>query len=133
MKVSAKQYAIALYELLADKNESEISGIVKKFVDYIKKAGDTKNIQDIMKQFVKIYNKNNNIVTAQVTTAHELSREQQDKVNEFIASHYGAKKVELENIIDKKIKGGIIVKVDDEVLDGSVLSRLRKITLALAK
>ena len=133
MKVSAKQYAIALYELLTDKNESEISGVVKKFVDYVKKAGDAKNIQDIMKQFVKIYNENNNIVTAQVITAHELGREQQDKVNKFIASHYGAKKVELENIIDKKIKGGIIVKVDDEVLDGSVLSRLRKITLALAK
>ena len=43
------------------------------------------------------------------------------------------KEIITNNIIDKNIKGGIIIKVGDEVLDGSVSAQLKRLEKELVK
>ena len=133
MKVSTKQYATALYELTKDKDDSQISNLITKFISQMKKAGDIKKARDVVNQFEDIYNEKNGIIKADVTTTRELNTEEKESVIEFIRKKYNASKVEMNSIIDKKIKGGIIIRIKDEILDGSVSGRLNKLKLSLSK
>ena len=131
MKVSAKQYASTLYDLTSEGSNSEIDDVIVKFVAYMKKTGDMKKSQDVVNQFGEIYNKKNNIIEAAVVSARELTDDEQKKIQSFIKEKYKADNVVMNNTINQDIKGGIIIKVGDEVLDGSVAGRLNKLKLSL--
>ena len=67
-------------------------------------------------------------VTAQVTTATELEDEQRQAVTQKIAD-MTHKNVILETHVDPGILGGLVVRVNNVVLDGSLrgqLTQLRK-------
>ncbi len=133
MKISAKQYAITLYELTDRKSESQINEIISKFVMLMKKVGDFKKINDVVSKFEEIYNKNRGILKIVVTTTRKLSDEEKNSVIEFIKTKYNVVDVEVSTVIDKNIKGGIIIRVGDEIIDGSVFGRLRVLRSALKK
>ncbi len=131
MKVSAKQYANTLYELTENKNDSEVNNIIVKFVSYVKRSGDFKKTNDIVSQFSNVYNDKNGIIEAIVTSTRQLTSEEWNEIQSFIKNKYSAKSVIINKIVDKKIKGGIIIKVNDEVLDGSVRGRLKLLKRSL--
>ncbi len=53
------------------------------------------------------------------------------KIEKFVAEKYGAKKVVLDNKIDEKIKGGIIIKVGSRIIDLSLSGSLSKLSNTL--
>ena len=133
MKVSIKQYAQALFDLTNGKSEQDISIIVKNFADQLKKDGQLKNAGAIMEKFGRLYNETHGIVEAAVSSRENLSQDILGKIETFVKNKYGAKEVVLETAVDGNIKGGIIIKVGDEVIDGSVASQLRKLRKELAR
>ncbi|MDD5397369.1 MAG: ATP synthase F1 subunit delta [Candidatus Moranbacteria bacterium] len=133
MKVSATQYAKTLFELTENKSQEDVLAIVKKFSEQLKKDGQLKNAGKIMEKFGEIYNAKNGIVEARVTSARKLEEVQLENIAAFIKEKYSAKAVEIENIVDEKIKGGIVIKVGDEVLDASVENQLKKLKNILSK
>lgn len=70
------------------------------------------------------------IVMADVTTAEPLSDELQAEVRERIGQLVG-KTVELRLHTDPEIIGGLIAQVGDQVIDGSVQTRLRRLRTRL--
>ena len=69
----------------------------------------------------------NGIVEAEVVTKHKLESSQVHKVESYIKERYLAKEVVLKNIVDERIKGGIIIKVGDELMDASVAKQLKNL------
>ena len=65
------------------------------------------------------------IVVAEVTTAERLTDAERDFVREKLETMTG-KKVELALKIDPEIIGGIIIRIGDQVIDGSVRNKLEK-------
>jgi len=124
MRISAKQYAQTLYELTDGKTKSEIEKSVADFARYIYKERKLKLADKIIDQFRKIYNEKNDIVEAEVVSAKKLESPQVGKVKSYVKEKYGAKEVILKNTVDDSIKGGIILKVGDEVVDESVKGKL---------
>jgi len=133
MKVSAKQYAQALYDLTGGKSEVDVSGLIIKFAEELKKGGQLKSTDEIIEKFNEIWNEQNGIIEAEVVSARELENSQACKTKSYIKEKYKAKKVVLKNIVDENIKGGIIIKVGDEIMDGSVAGKLRKLKESLRK
>ena len=133
MKVKSKQYAQTLFELTQGKSESEIDALVLKFVDNLKRNGDFKKSDDVLKDFVKIYNRENGIVEAKVLSARKLSEDQLKEIEKFIIEKYSAKEVVLDSEIDENILGGVSVRVDDEVTDFSVSGQLKRLKSYLSK
>ncbi len=70
------------------------------------------------------------IVVAHVTTAERLSEAEQTLVREKLEGMTG-KTVDLTLRIDPDIIGGIIVRVGDQVIDGSVRNKLEKMRTRL--
>lgn len=133
MKIKFKQYAQALFELTKGKSESDVDVIVLKFVDNLKRNGDFKKSDEIIKSFIQIYNRENNIVEAEVASAKELNTDQLQNVKDFIGKKYESEEVILKNKVDESILGGVSVKVNDEVTDFSIGGQLKQLKDCLVK
>lgn len=133
MKITTKQYAQTLLDLTENKSEQEVSAIVQKFAAVLKNDGQLKNAGKIMEKFSQLYNAKHEIVEAEVVSKSEMGENELRKIEEFIVKKYGGNKVEIRNIVDEKIKGGIVIKVGDEVIDGSVAGKLKKLEKELVR
>ena len=132
MKASAAQYAKTLYELASGKNKSEIDSIAASFAKLLAKNNRLKMAPAIIEKFGNIWNRENGILEAEVESAYPLNDEISGKITKEIKEKYGAKEVILNNKINKDIKGGIIIKIGDEVIDSSVKKQLKMLKQALA-
>jgi F-type H+-transporting ATPase subunit delta len=132
MRISAKQYAQTLYDLTDGKSKLEIEKYVVDFARNIYKNRKLKMAGKIIESFGKIYNSEKGIIEAEVVTAEKISAATEKKVKDYIGKKYDAKEVFLKNIINPKIKGGIVVKVEDDVMDGSVTGRLGELRKILS-
>ena len=84
-------------------------------------------VTTIVDEFEKLYNKENSIVHADVTSATELDSDQQSKIADAFAKRVGAKKVVLDTKVDDSIIGGIVLRSEDMLIDGSVKARIEKV------
>jgi len=133
MRLTVNQYAKALYESVQEKSQGEVDSVISNFLKVLQKNGQLKLAKKITEKFSAIWNKENEIVDATVTSREALDAETLKNIEKFVAGKYSAKEVVLQNVIDEKIKGGIIIKVGDEMMDASIAKRLEDLRLNLAK
>jgi len=131
MKITAQQYAKSLYETTKGKSQGEVDSVLVNFVGIIAKNNQLKFRDKIISKFSEIYNKENSVVEAEVISREEIGGELRNKLLTYVSNKYGAKEVVLNNIIDKNIKGGVIVRVGDEVMDGSIRRQLEELKNSL--
>ena len=60
---------------------------------------------------------------AEVVVAHELTEQETSRLREALSSQYG-RKVHLNVVVDPGVLGGVRVEIGDDVIDGTVSSRL---------
>jgi F-type H+-transporting ATPase subunit delta len=133
MKINISQYAQTLLDLTDGKSEQEALDVLAKFAEQLKSDGQLKNADKIMEKFSDLYNSKNEIVVAQITTSQKVENLNVKEIEQFVQRKYGAKKVELKIVIDEDIKGGIVIRVGDEVMDASVGGQLEKLRKELVK
>lgn len=133
MKISVTQYSKLLYELTQGKSEQEIDKIIFNFIKFLQKNRQMKLISKIIAKFNKIWNKKNGFIEAEITTFRKLENLQIHQIDDFLREKYLVKKVFFKDKINESIKGGIIIKIDDEILDGSLTKRLQKLKSVLVK
>ncbi len=69
-------------------------------------------------------------VVARVTSATALSDQQTEALTEKLGRIYG-EQVSIHSVIDKSVLGGLVVRVGDEVIDGSLAGKLEKLRVGL--
>jgi F-type H+-transporting ATPase subunit delta len=127
MRITTKQYAQTLYEMTDGQSKPEIEKSVADFARYMHKERKLKLAGKVIEQFEKIYNQKNGIVEAEIVTAEKLNESLEKKVKSYIEKKYNANKVVLKNTVDESIKGGMILKIGDEIVDGSVAGKLAEL------
>lgn len=80
-------------------------------------------LPDIARAYRELLNRQRGIVTAQVTTAVPLDDAERQALTQRLAAYVG-KQVEVEAQVDPAIMGGVVARVGDLLLDGSVRGRL---------
>lgn len=68
---------------------------------------------------------------ARVLSAVELTREQQSRLAATLSELY-ARPIDIRTAVDPAVRGGLVIRVGDEVIDGSVASQLAIVRKALA-
>lgn len=74
-------------------------------------------------EYVRLANEARGIVTAEVTTAVEMTAEEETRITEKLAALTG-KRIRLQKSAVPEVVGGVLVRIGDTVIDGSIRGRL---------
>jgi F-type H+-transporting ATPase subunit delta len=69
-------------------------------------------------------------VTARVTSAHKLTKEQQTTITKKLTAREG-RTVKLETEVDPEILGGLVITIGSQRIDGSIRTRLNSLSQAM--
>ena len=124
MKITAKQFALSLYESVQGKTNSEAKTLIKKFVELLAGKKSLNLADKIVAEFVKIWQEKHGLVDAEITSVSDLSKDTARLFKNYIAKLSGAKEVAVSTKVDKSLLGGVVIKYGDKVLDGSIKASL---------
>jgi F-type H+-transporting ATPase subunit delta len=105
---------------------ADLSTIMGNFLNLIVQKRRADVLGDIAEMFQILVDEENNIAQGTVVSATELSAEMQAKVQETLEKITG-KQVTLTTQVDESIIGGMIAKVGDLVMDGSIKTQLEEL------
>ncbi|RVU31766.1 F0F1 ATP synthase subunit delta [Neptunomonas marina] len=101
--------------------------------NFVRLLADNKRLAllpEISAQFEQLKAIQQKSVDIDLTTAYELDEQQQQKLTQALSAKLG-RDVNITPAVDKSILGGVIVRSQDLVIDGSVRSRLAKLAEAM--
>ena len=127
MKISVKQYAVSLYQLIEGKSESEVKKILKNFVILLNKNLDLNKANEIITAFAENWSLAHGELAAELISARELGPSAKEAVTDYLKEKSGAKKISLNEIENKEILGGFILKYDNRIIDGSLRNTLEEL------
>lgn len=133
MKITSTQYARVLHEITKNKSQKDIDGAIYSFAEILNRNNQLKLKKDIAAKFNEVYNKENGIIEAEITSREKLSEDLRKYVSKYVSTRYNAKEVILSEKVDDSIKGGIIIRIGDEVMDASVEKQLADLEKVLTK
>jgi len=116
-----------LEKILSKKSANKIT------ITFLKVISNNKRfvyLSSIISQFININAQKRGNVLADVTSADELSDKQKNEINNQLKSILG-QKLSLDFKVDKKIIGGLIVKVGSKMIDSSLASKISKLKIAM--
>ncbi|MGL5616911.1 MAG: F0F1 ATP synthase subunit delta [Sarcina sp.] len=90
------------------------------------------DLNEVLDEMRKIYLEKHNQVTAVVTTVTPLTEEQKAKLKVNLEAKYN-KKIILKTKIDKSILGGIFIKANDEIIDGTFKTKYDELRALMLK
>ena len=111
-------------------NSQKINNLSSTFLKVISKNKRFANLSNIISQFININATKRGDILADITSADKLSDSQQSNIKEQLSSILGDK-LSLNFKVDKKIIGGLIVKVGSKMIDTSVANKISKLKIAM--
>ncbi len=120
-------------ELLADfLGLMELSEEGKQFLQLLLEKDRLKFLSQISDGYHQLADEKAGIERAHVTSARKLSKEQREQIKAQLEQQTG-KKVELEVKVDNALIGGIRTEIGGKVVDGSILTQLKRMEDTLTK
>ncbi|MCA0985479.1 F0F1 ATP synthase subunit delta [Halobacillus yeomjeoni] len=83
-------------------------------------------IPDMIAEFITLMNDAKGIADAEVYSVRELSDAELQRISETFAPKVGKRSLNLKNVVDPTILGGIRLRVGNRIFDGSVSGKLRR-------
>jgi F-type H+-transporting ATPase subunit delta len=102
----------------------------KNFVRLLAENGRLSLLPEISAQFERLKANLEKKIDVDLTTAFPLDKTLQEKLVKALGTKLG-REVKLTSQVDKSIIGGVVVRSDDLVIDGSIRARLAKLAEAM--
>ena len=106
----------------------KISKISNSFISIILIKKRESLLADIADAFIDIYKHHKNITTASVTTAVALTEDQKSKVIALL-NNEGKSAVDLKEVVNADIIGGMILRIGDKQVDESIKRKLKNLEM----
>ena len=120
--IAVERRAAALRDMLSDR----VSPSVLNLVQLMLRRGRIEELPRVASEFRRLDDERQGIVHAAVTSAAELT---QDEIRELTArlERSTGGRVALDVEVDPSLLGGLVVRVGDRMIDGSVRGRLERL------
>lgn len=112
----------ALEEIFGD----QIQPMTQEFLTLLVRKGREKLLGQIMDGFIESYNEYAGIIEVSVSTAMKLSEDQKQRLSEALEKATG-KQVDFDYHLNKELMGGMSVRIDDTVIDGTVRHKINRL------
>ena len=119
-----------LSELLFDIGGDQFTDENRRFFSTLIENGRLDLLPEVSKLYTDLYNAEQNRVKVEVVSAYSVRKEQQKLLLAALEKRFG-KAVDMETRIDKTLIGGAIIRIGDEVIDGSLLGGLNQMATQL--
>ena len=103
-----------------------VSPLVMNLAKLLVQKGRSLDARWVASAFERMADDHEGLAHAQVTSAVELSGAQLDDIATRLSTSLG-KEVRATGLVDPSIVGGVVIKVGDKLVDGSVKTRLRRL------
>lgn len=104
-----------------------------RFMELMTEKGRAESIIASLDYFMALVKEKNRIGQAYVTTALELTGLQKDKIEKKLLLTTGYQDLEMHYKVDESLIGGMIIRIDDRMVDGSIRTKLRDLTRELRR
>ncbi|WP_119326969.1 ATP synthase F1 subunit delta [Companilactobacillus musae] len=111
--------------------KSQFNELMQDFLGLVFENNRMDCITEIADAFIEKFDEDNGIVEATVTTTIDLDEAQTQNLESVVKKRFSVNKVNLTKIVDPSIIGGVIIRVGDQVVDGSVVKRFNDIKKTL--
>lgn len=118
-KLPAEQKRTVLQELLGERANRHTLNVL----EFIVEQGRARELEAIVSELIEIAAERRRHVVAEVRTAVPLDGDRRDRLAAALSEATG-KDVELKVIVDESVVGGVVARVGDQVIDGSIRRRL---------
>jgi len=113
-------------QIVEDLLDGQATQTTVALVSMIVAAGMGSDIKAIADMVVGLGAESRDKAVAEVYSVVDLSSDQQQRLAAALKSATG-KDVEMKIIIDESVMGGLLVQIEDEVIDGTVRTRLKQL------
>ena len=113
-------------QIVEDLLDGQATRTTVALVSMIVAAGMGSDIKAIADRVVGLGAESRDKAVAEVYSVVDLSSDQQQRLAAALKSATG-KDVEMKIIIDESVMGGLLVQIEDEVIDGTVRTRLKQL------
>ena len=113
-------------QIVEDLLDGQATQTTLALVSMIVAAGMGSDIKAIADKVVGLGAESRDKAVAEVYSVVDLSSDQQQRLAAALKSATG-KDVEMKIIIDESVMGGLLVQIEDEVIDGTVRTRLKQL------
>jgi F-type H+-transporting ATPase subunit delta len=125
-QVDPRARAAALEDLLSGGDE-----LLRNFLLLLADKGRSGQLEEIAREFDRLVAEHEGVISAELTTAVELSDDDEQRLLKQIEQASG-RKVEATRNVDPELIGGIVLQVGSHRLDASVRGRLERLRRSLA-
>jgi len=112
--------------------ENQLSKNMNNFLKIVIDKDRMSTIGNIQESYKNLLNDKNNILEGTVITAVGLNEKEIKDLEKNLSTKYN-KNVTLTNVVDETILGGVLVKLGNEEIDGTVKTRLSKMKKQLSQ
>ena len=113
-------------QIVEDLLDGQATQTTVALVSMIVAAGMGSDIKAIADRVIGLGAESRDKAVAEVYSVVDLSSDQQQRLAAALKSATG-KDVEMKVIIDESVMGGLLVQIEDEVIDGTVRTRLKQL------
>lgn len=111
-------------KIIASTFGENISKLTKNMLFQLIDNNRQEVLVEILNQYVKLANDYRGIIDVEAISVISLNETEKNRITESFKIKFG-KKVRLKNVIDSSIIGGMIIKIEDKVYDGSIKTKLQ--------
>ena len=121
--ISSTTYAQALFEAVSEVGPKDHDQVLDNFVRILSQNGDIGRYQEIEQEYQKLSRQAKGVKEVEITTASNVnSKEIIESLNKIIGG-----KAEVKQKIDQNLIGGVVVRIEDTLIDASVKNNLEKL------
>ncbi len=105
--------------------DGKVNAITKLLLDQVVRLPRTASLEVVVGKLAELAAARRNRSVAHITAAAPLSDEQEQRLVRVLTGIFG-REMSLQVELDPGLLGGLVIKVGDEVIDGSIVARLAK-------
>ena len=131
--LSGVDLSLAEKKSLIDALKKDASPFVSNLIQMVFDYGRMDDLVAIIDEFERRYDASNKRIHAEVITAVQLDTKQRDQLKAGLAKRLSANEIVLHETVDPSILGGVVIRTNNETLDGSLRSKIEQIRRLLVK
>jgi len=112
--------------LIDDVFSNKLNKLQLNFLKLLTKNQSFFIIHDIYKQFLGLIEKRNNLIRVTVTSPYKISDDLKNQILNLVNDISGADSI-IEEKIDSELIGGVVIRLGDTVIDGSIKNKVKQL------